>query len=74
MKMILVKLKNLYTSASLNLKIMANKTETKNVKVEKMVEFIKTCDQYPRKFNFGHFFSSIILPPLKEIFLKTLFG
>ena len=27
-----------------------------------MVEFIKTCDQYPCKFNFGHIFSSIVLP------------
>ena len=27
-----------------------------------MVEFIKTSDQYPRKFNFNYFFSSIILP------------
>ena len=26
------------------------------------MELIKTCDQYPHKFNFGHFFSSIILP------------
>ena len=39
-----------------------NKTGTNNVKVAKMMEFIKTCDQYPRKFNFGHLFSSIILP------------
>ena len=39
-----------------------NKTETKNAKVAKMVEFIKTCDQYRRKFNFHHFFSSIISP------------
>ena len=28
-----------------------------------MVEFIKTCDQYSGKFTFGHFFSSIVLPP-----------
>ena len=40
-----------------------HKTETKNVKVAKMVEFIKTCEQYPRRFNFVHFFNSIILPP-----------
>ena len=36
-----------------------------------MAKFIKTCDQYPRNFNFGHFFSSIILPLStgeKEIF------
>ena len=31
-------------------------TEIKNVKVGKMVEFMKTCDRYPPKFNFGHFF------------------
>ena len=39
-----------------------NKTETKNVKVAKVVEFIKTCNQYPRRFTFGHFFSFVILP------------
>ena len=39
-----------------------NKTETNNVKVVKAVEFIKTCDQYPRRFNFGNFFNSITLP------------
>ena len=44
-------------------KLWHNKTGPKNVKVAKMVEIIKTCDQYPRKFNFGHFFSYIILPP-----------
>ena len=38
--------------------------QNKNAKVTKMVELIKTCDHYPRKFNVGHFFSSIILPPL----------
>ena len=40
-----------------------NETETKNAKAAKMVEFIKTCDQYRPKFNFGHFVSSIIFPP-----------
>ena len=45
-------------------KLWHNKIDTKNVKVAKKVEFIKTCDQYPRKFNFDHFFSSIILPLL----------
>ena len=43
-------------------KLWHNKTEIKNVKLAKMVEFIKTCDQIPHKFNFGHFFSSIISP------------
>ena len=58
----LVKLKELNFSR-LESKLWHGKTETKNEKVAKMVEFIKTCDQYPRKFNFGHLFSSIILPP-----------
>ena len=31
------------------------RTETKNAKDARMVEFIKTCDNYPRKFNFGRF-------------------
>ena len=44
----------------LEAKLWHNKTETKNVKAANMVEFIKTCDQYPRRFHFGHFFSSII--------------
>ena len=39
-----------------------NKTETKNAKAAKTVEFIKTCDQCSRKINFGHVFTSIILP------------
>ena len=43
-------------------KLWDKKTETKKVKVVKMVEPIKTCEQYPHKFSFGHFFSSIILP------------
>ena len=47
----------------LEAKLWHNKTETKNVKVAKMVEFILTCDQYPRRFKFGNFFNSLILPP-----------
>ena len=35
-------------------KLWSNKTEIKNVKVAKMVEFLKTCVQYPYKFNFCH--------------------
>ena len=31
-------------------KLWQNKTETRNVKVAKMVEFIKTCDQYSPRF------------------------
>ena len=33
----------------LEFKLWHNKTETKYVNVAKMVKFIKTCDQYPRK-------------------------
>ena len=45
----------------LETKLWCNKTNIKNKKVVKMVEFIKTCDQYPHRFNFGNFFISIIL-------------
>ena len=44
----------------LEVKLWHNKTETKNVKLAKMIEFIKTPN--PRRFNFGNFFYSIILP------------
>ena len=36
----------------LEAKLWYKKTETKNAKVAKMAEFIKTFDQYPRWFNF----------------------
>ena len=36
----------------LEVKLWHNKTETKNVKIAKTVEFIKTCDHYLRRFNF----------------------
>ena len=36
-------------------KLRYSKTESRNVEVAKMVEFIKTCDQYPRKFHFDLF-------------------
>ena len=38
-----------------------------------MVEFIKSCDQYPRKFNFGRIFSYIVLALYAEE-KETLFG
>ena len=41
-------------------KLWHHKIETKNLK--QMVEFIKTCDQYLCKFNFGHIYSYIVLP------------
>ena len=62
-KILLVKLKNFHTLACLKLnQLWYNKTETKNVKVAKMVKFIKTYTLMPRKFNFGNFFNTIILP------------
>ena len=45
----------------LEAKLWHSKTKTKNVKAAKMVVFIKTCDQYPSRFNFGNFFYSIML-------------
>ena len=45
-------------------KLWHNKTEISSLNVAKMVEFIKTCDQYPVRFNFGHFFSSKIVSAL----------
>ena len=62
----------------LEAKLWHSKTETNNVKVAKMVNFIKTCDQYPRRFNFVNFCYSIILPSLsageKYIFRKCCSG
>ena len=55
-------------------KLWYNRTETKNAMVAKMVESIKTCDQYPCKFNFGHFFSSKSALSTEEKYKKTLFG
>ena len=57
-----VQLKNLHTSACLNLNYCKN--------VAKMMELIKTCDQYPREFDFGYFFSSTILPFFCSFFKK----
>ena len=39
-----------------------------------MVQFIKTCGQYSFKFNFGHIFSSIVLPfsAGEKLIFKTL--
>ena len=59
MKILLVKLKNLHTSACLKLNYCTTK-QTKNVKVAKMVEFIKTCTS-DTFVNFGNFFNSTIL-------------
>ena len=55
----------------LEAKLWHNKTETKNVKAAKMVEFTKTCDQYLRRLNFGNFFNSIILTPPPFCWVKN---
>ena len=62
MKIKEVKLKNLQTSACLNLNYGTTKQKPKMQRFQKWWNFIKTSHQYPRKFNLGHFFSSIILP------------
>ena len=36
---------------------MKKQNSNQNVKVEKMVVFVKTFDYYHHKFNFGNFFS-----------------
>ena len=48
-----------YDTAKSNSKLWYSKTVNKNVKSAKMMEFIKTYDQYPHKFNFGHLFISL---------------
>ena len=40
--------------------LKTEKETKKKLKGAKMVGFIKTCEQYSHKFNFGHFFSSIV--------------
>ena len=57
LNILLVKLKDIHTSACLKLNYGTTKQKPK------MVEFIKTCGQYPRRFIFGIFFYSIILSP-----------
>ena len=44
-------------------KLWQNKTESKNVKVAKIVEFIETCDHYPRRFIFETFSTHNHQPP-----------
>ena len=39
----------------LEVKLWHNRKKTKNLKIAKMVVLIKTCDQYPSRFNFGNF-------------------
>ena len=51
-KMLLVKLKNLYIQYT---SIMKKQYSNQNVKVEKMVVFVKAFDHYHHKFIFGKF-------------------
>ena len=44
-------------------KLWQNKTESKNVKVAKIVEFIETYDHYPRRFIFETFSTHNHHPP-----------
>ena len=55
-KILLVKLKYLYIQYAW-ISIMKKQNSNQNLKVEKMMIFVKTFDYYHRKFNFGIFFS-----------------
>ena len=56
-KTLLVKLKNLYIQYAW-ISNMQKQNSNQNVRVKKMVVFVKTFDHYHRNFNFGNFFSS----------------
>ena len=66
-----VKLKSLHTLACLNLNYG---TKNRNQKWLQMVELIKSCVQYPCKFNLGHIFIVLLLSAGGKYFQKTLFG
>ena len=53
---LLVKLKNLYIQYAW-ISIMKKQNSKQNVRVEKIVVFVKTFDHYHHKFSFGNFFS-----------------
>ena len=53
---LLVKLQYLYIQYAW-ISIMKKQSSNQNVKVEKMMVFVKTFDHYYHKFNFGDFFS-----------------
>ena len=55
-KILLDKLKNFYIQYAW-MSIMKMQNSNQNVKVEKMVVFVKTFDHYHPKFNFDNFFS-----------------
>ena len=53
---LLVQLKNLYIQYAW-ISIMKKQNSNQNVRVEKIVVFVKTFDHYDHKFSFGNFFS-----------------
>ena len=57
LNILLAKLNNLLYSVCLNLNREKKQNRNQNVKVEKMVVFLKTLDYYHHKFNFDSFFS-----------------
>ena len=60
MKMLLVKLKYLYIQYAW-LSIMKKKNSNQNVNVEKMVAFVKTCDNYHHKFQLFQLSCEIVM-------------
>ena len=52
----MVKLKHLYIQYAW-ISIMKKQNSNQNVKVKKMVVFVKTFDHYHQKFSFGNIFS-----------------
>ena len=55
MKALLAELKNFYIQYA-SILIMKKKNRNQNVKVEKMVIFVKTFNYYHDKFKFSNFF------------------
>ena len=53
--MLLVKLKYLYIQYAW-IRIMKKQNSNQNVKIEKMVAFVKTFEYYHHKFDFGNIF------------------
>ena len=51
--------KELLHFGMLESKLSYSKIINNNVNGAKMMRFIKTCGQYPQKFTFGNFFSSL---------------
>ena len=75
-KILLVKLKNHSHFSMLEAKLLLKKQKPKNVKAVKMVEFIKTCDQYPCYFWYFFQLHNPLLPSFcsgKNIYDKDIY-